>query len=100
MADAIAVLNAGSSSIKYSLFLLRGDALELTLRGQVEGLYTRPRFVAHDAAGELLEETTWAEGVRLGHEGALDYLVPFVRKHLGHDTLAAIGHRVVHGGME
>ena len=35
MADAIAVLNAGSSSIKYSLFLLRGNALELTLRGQV-----------------------------------------------------------------
>ena len=100
MADAIAVLNAGSSSIKYSLFLLRGDKLQLSLRGQVEGLYTRPRFVAKNAGGELLEETTWAEGVQLGHEGALDHLVPFVRAHLGRDTLAAIGHRVVHGGME
>lgn len=100
MADAIAVLNAGSSSIKYSLFLLRAGGLELSLRGQVEGLSTRPRFVAKDAAGELLEETTWAEGVQLGHEGALDHLVPFVKKHLGNDRLAAIGHRVVHGGME
>ncbi|MBC5785703.1 acetate/propionate family kinase [Ramlibacter sp. USB13] len=100
MADAIAVLNAGSSSIKYSLFLLRGDALELTLRGQVEGLYTRPRFIAKDKDGELLEETTWAEGVEMGHAGALDHLVPYVRRHLGRDNLAAIGHRVVHGGMD
>lgn len=100
MADAIAVLNAGSSSIKFSLFLLRGDGLELTLRGQAEGLYTRPRFVAKDQAGNLLEETTWAEGVQLGHAGALDHLVPFVRSHLGADRLAAIGHRVVHGGMD
>ena len=99
MADAIAVLNAGSSSIKYSLFLVRGEALELTLRGQVEGLFTRARFVAKDAAGEVLEEQTWAEGVQLGHEGALDHLVPFVKAHLGSDHLAAIGHRVVHGGM-
>ena len=100
MADAIAVLNAGSSSIKYSLFLVRGKELEPSLRGQVEGLYTRPRFVAKNAAGELLEETNWAEGVQLGHAGALDHLVPFVRAHLGGDTLAAIGHRVVHGGMD
>jgi acetate kinase len=99
VADAIAVLNAGSSSIKYSLFHLRGEALELTLRGQVEGLFTRPRFVARDADGEVLEETTWAEGVQLGHAGALDHLVPFVKAHLGSDHLAGIGHRVVHGGM-
>lgn len=100
MADAIAVLNAGSSSIKFSLFLLRGERLELSLRGQAEGLYTRPRFVAKDQAGALLEETTWADGVQLGHAGALDHLVPFVRAHLGADRLVAIGHRVVHGGME
>ena len=99
MADAIAVFNAGSSSIKYSLFILRGQELELTLRGQVEGLFTRPHFVAKDAAGKQLQEKTWDEGVQLGHDGALDYLVPYVRTHLGSDNLAAIGHRVVHGGM-
>ena len=99
MADAIAVLNAGSSSIKYSLFMLRGQELALTLRGQVEGLFTRPRFVAKDAAGKQLDEKNWDEGVQLGHAGALDHLVPYVRAHLGSDNLAAIGHRVVHGGM-
>jgi acetate kinase len=100
MADAIAVLNAGSSSIKFSVFLLRGDALELTLRGQVEGIYTRPRFVARDRDGELLDEVIWAEGVQIGHAGALDQLVPFVRQHLGSDQLAGVAHRVVHGGMD
>lgn len=100
MADAIAVLNAGSSSIKYSLFRLAGGGLEPALRGQVEGLYTAPRFVARDAAGKVLQETSWARGVELGHAGALDHLVGYVREHLGRDRLAGIGHRVVHGGME
>ena len=51
MADAIAVLNAGSSSIKFSLFALRDAALDLTHRGQIEGIYTAPHFVAKDPAG-------------------------------------------------
>ena len=46
MANAIAVLNAGSSSIKFSLFLTRDGELELTMRGQIEGIYTAPHFVA------------------------------------------------------
>ena len=49
MSDAIAVLNAGSSSIKFSLFVLRTSALELELRGQIEGIYTAPHFVAKDS---------------------------------------------------
>jgi acetate kinase len=100
MSDAIAVLNAGSSSIKYSLFLIQGKELELTLRGQAEGIYTQPRFVAKDADGKVQHEKSWGEGVELGHEGALDYLIPYVREHLGNHNLAAIGHRVVHGGMQ
>ena len=55
MADAILVLNAGSSSIKFSVFLVQSDRLELLLNGQTEGLYTAPRFKAKDAAGDALE---------------------------------------------
>ena len=51
MADAIVVLNAGSSSIKFSLFAQARRRLELVARGQAEGLYTAPRFVAKDARG-------------------------------------------------
>ena len=49
MSKAIAVLNAGSSSVKFSLF--RGPDLELVVRGQAESIQTMPRFVAKDPAG-------------------------------------------------
>jgi acetate kinase len=97
--DAIAVVNAGSSSIKFSLFGVRGDALELTVHGQAEGLYTAPRFVAKNAAGAVLAEKSWGDGVSLGHEGALDHLLGFVRGELAGQRLVGVGHRVVHGGV-
>ena len=92
--DAIAVLNAGSSSIKFSLFVERGEALELVARGQAEGLYTAPKFAAKDADGRVLAEKAWGEGEKLGHDGALDHLVGFVRSELKQHRLAAVGHRV------
>src|SRR6185436_16984788 len=83
MTDAILVLNAGSSSIKYSLFA-RGEAdLALVDRGQVEGL----------SAG--------AKGAPSGHEEALAGIVDRIReRHGAQHRLAAVGHRVVHGGSE
>ncbi len=101
MADAIVVLNAGSSSIKFSLFLVRGDELELEQRGQIEGIYTAaPHFVAQDRSGKLAAEKSWGEGSELGHAGALEYLVAHLRAGLGGDRLTGVGHRVVHGGLE
>ena len=55
MADAILVLNAGSSSVKFSVFLAKDGALEPMLRGQIEGLFTKPRFEAKDPDGNKLE---------------------------------------------
>jgi acetate kinase len=100
MAEAIVVLNAGSSSIKFSLFLVRGDELDLDQRGQIEGIYTAPHFVAQDRSGKLAAEKSWGEGSELGHAGALEYLVAYVRKGLANDRLVGVGHRVVHGGLE
>ena len=100
MADAIAVLNAGSSSIKFSLFLRGGGGLDLALRGQVEGLHTAPRFEAKDRDGKQVGSHAWGEGVVLGHAGAMDHLVGYLRERLQGDRLVGIGHRVVHGGMQ
>jgi acetate kinase len=97
---AIAVLNAGSSSLKFSVFADAGPNLELIARGQAEGLYTAPHFVARDGVGAMLREKSWGEGVSLGHEGALDHLTTFLRTELAGHTLAGFGHRVVHGGQE
>ena len=99
MPNAIVVLNAGSSSIKFSLFLERGGTLEPDIRGQVEGLYTSPRFVSKAPDGSLKAEKTWPAGVALDHDGALDYLVDHLREELSDDRLIGVGHRVVHGGL-
>jgi acetate kinase len=100
MADAIAVLNAGSSSFKFSLFTERSGALEVAIRGQAEALFTAPRFVAKDHAGKILEAKDWGDGVKLGHEGALEHLVAFLGTELAAHRLIGVGHRVVHGGTE
>jgi hypothetical protein len=100
MKDAIAVLNAGSSSLKFSVFDVAGGALELCVRGQAEALSTSPRFAAKDASGVVLDEKAWGEGATVGHAGALDHLVAFLRRRLSDRRLTGIGHRVVHGGPE
>ena len=99
MADAILVLNAGSSSVKFSVFLAQGRALEPMLRGQIEGLFTKPRFEAKDSDGNKLDANAWPDGTQLGHAGALEYLIGYLRAQRGEHELRAVGHRVVHGGM-
>lgn len=98
MKGAILVLNAGSSSVKFSLFLAQDGRLEFLLGGQVEGLYATTRFKAKDASGRSLREQAWPEP--LGHDGALGFLSDFVAAALGELALLAVGHRVVHGGLE
>ena len=98
MIQAILVINAGSSSIKFSVFMAHGRELDLGMRGQLEGLFTSPRFVAKKADGTLLEEKSWGEGTQLGHEGAIEHLRTFLREKRAGVELAGFGHRVGHGG--
>jgi acetate kinase len=100
MSAAILVLNAGSSSIKFVVFAERGGDLHPAVRGQIEGLYAAPRFVARDGEGLVLEEKSWGEGMRLGHDGAIAYLADKLRARGAGFELAAVGHRVVHGGTQ
>jgi acetate kinase len=100
MTDPILVLNAGSSSIKFSLFVSRGDDLALDVRGKIEALYTAPHFVAKDSSGRVVSEKSWGEGAKLGHDAALDHLTSFLGEELRDVRLLGVGHRVVHGGPE
>lgn len=101
MKDTILVLNAGSSSIKFSLFADGGADLQALAGGQVEAIYTAPRFVAKDAGGRKLSEKQWDTGQPLGHEGALAHIIDWLRdSQADGQRLAAVGHRVVHGGAE
>jgi acetate kinase len=100
MANAIAVLNAGSSSVKFSLFVARSDDLELHVRGQIEGVNTAPHFIATRRDRATTTEKSWPEGTELGHDGALDHLIAFLRAELAGNRLIGVGHRVVHGGPD
>ena len=49
MTDTILVINAGSSSIKFQLFAVGArDRLERLLKGQVDGIGTRPRLAGQE----------------------------------------------------
>jgi len=98
--DAILVLNAGSSSLKYSVFSA-DDALTLLLRGQISNLQSHPRFVASDAEGDLLDDNAWPDGSQLSFQQAIEFVLQWIAECKSSPVrLTAAGHRVVHGGRE
>jgi len=100
MADLILVLNAGSSSVKFRAFNASPTEPELVLYGQVEGLYHAATFSARDAGGAVIGERRWEPDSGFGHQGAIDYIGDFLRSHREDHRLVAVGHRVVHGGVQ
>jgi acetate kinase len=98
-AGAFLVLNAGSSSLKFALFDT-SPALAETARGEIENLDAVPHLRARNAAGAVLAERRWPEGCTQSFATVLDALLAFTDAHLGPGGLAAVGHRIVHGGMD
>ena len=98
MGEALLVLNAGSSSLKFSVFA-DDDSLRLLLRGQIEGLPAHARFRATDGH-RVLGTREWSPGTRLSHEAAIAFLFEWGRTGvLGSRRIGGVGHRVVHGGV-
>jgi acetate kinase len=98
-AGALLVLNAGSSSLKFGLFDSAPYPVEIA-RGEVEKLDASPHLRVRDAAGAVLAERRWPEGCKQDFSTVLDAILTFTDAHLGPGGLAAVGHRVVHGGTE
>jgi len=96
--EAIGVLNSGSASIKFALFGVDGGELHPTLKGQIEGIYTKPHFISKSSSGAK-DEHLWDEGTKLGHRDATEYLLAYLRNQLAGIQLLGVGHRVVHGGV-
>ena len=81
MSDSIFVLNAGSSSIKFQLFAVGDDdRLERRMKGQMEGIGSRPRLVAKGEDGKSLVDRTWPADEVSGVPAALDKVVEFLRE--------------------
>ena len=54
--DAILVVNAGSSSVKFQVFKAGGSQLERLIKGQISGIGTSPRLRAEDGGGKSLAD--------------------------------------------
>ena len=80
MTDCVLTLNAGSSSVKWALFVVGAEPGQAVLSGQVEGLGSAP-------------------GART-HAQALAQVLAQVDAAGGPGRVAAVGHRVVHGGPD
>jgi acetate kinase len=98
MADAILVLNAGSSSLKFTGYLVEDQGLAKVVSGKAEELTGAARFQARDASGAVVATHAWDSPP--GHAGALAHLLDWLRNHAGDARLIGIGHRVVHGGLD
>lgn len=105
MSTAVLTINAGSSSIKFALFPLENQQVELkpelsktpSIVGQIDGLGTAEvRLRAKDAGGQVLTAQELASGAQ--HSVAFDQLLSWLLTQIQGLKLLAVGHRVVHGG--
>jgi acetate kinase len=95
--DALLVINAGSSSLKFQVFTFAGMSnLTCLIRGQVDGIGVRPRLRANLATtGDIIDQ------YHAPHEIAdVPAAIEVARRWLELQglTFLAVGHRVVHGG--
>jgi acetate kinase len=103
MTRKILIINAGSSSCKFSIFeSTSAGSLALDSHGEVDAIDQvsgpAPRLRIADSKGRSLIDREISAGV--DHAGAVAAIRGWLVMHHGSEAqLAAIGHRVVHGGL-
>ena len=91
----IVTINGGSSSIKFALFET-GGSLRRILAGRIEGIgLPQGRFAVK---GSNAADTVSRRIVAPDHTAAVAVLMDWVQERIARGALAAVGHRVVHGG--
>jgi acetate kinase len=98
MVQHILTLNAGSSSIKFALFA-HGAAPEECMRGQIEGLGGTPHLQAERSGKSIADEKLDPAEVT-DPASALAIALRCIEATAGKAEIAAVGHRVVHGGVD
>jgi acetate kinase len=91
----VGVVNAGSSSLKFSIY---ADEARI-LSGQIDGLGVRPSARAVGADGNAISAPDLGARPPATPGEALMALLPWGREKLQGRRLDVLGHRVVHGGM-
>jgi acetate kinase len=97
----ILTLNAGSSSLKFALFGLAGVHPTRLYGGQIASGASGVTFHVLDAAGNIVAHRELAgSGAAIDPNEALKLLIDWLRASVPYLELAAVGHRVVHGGPD
>lgn len=97
MRDIVLVVNTGSSSLKCAFHPAEGPGAPVVV-GEIDGIGgPRPRMIVRRHGRERVE-TTLPPGVGAAGPVALESLVSAMRDYAGEVRVAAVGHRVVHGG--
>jgi acetate kinase len=98
--DSVLVVNAGSSSIKFELFTLDAAAkLTRKIKGQMDGIGTRPRLRASEADGKSLIDRAYDVTAISDVPAAMQTTGAWLREE-NRAPPSAVGHRVVHGGPQ
>ena len=93
MRDAILVMNAGSSSLKFALFPVQDDNTAI-LQGKVSGIGRAPELSGKGIDPNALGPLDPA----LVHEQIVHRLLNWLSERPEIGDIKAVGHRVVHGG--
>ncbi len=100
MQQALLILNAGSSSLKFSLYSVTRRALlaKPIVHGQIEALDEKPHFLVKDADSNfILDKYLSINACADAQTFALEYLLNWLDENLPAYSIVAAGHRVVHG---
>ncbi|MBR0901190.1 acetate/propionate family kinase [Bradyrhizobium liaoningense] len=98
--DTILVVNAGSSSVKFQVFAVEGEGrLRRMIKGQVDGIGSRPRLRANGAGGDAMADRAYPIEAIPDVPAAMNVAGDWLRSEVRVNPLA-VGHRVVHGGPD
>jgi acetate kinase len=98
--DTILVVNAGSSSVKFQVFSVEGEAkLRRLIKGQIDGIGSRPRLRANGADSDPLADRVYPIESVPDIPAAIRIASEWLRDEV-RITPMAVGHRVVHGGPD
>lgn len=93
------VINAGSSSIKFTVFRTGLDSeLTVDVSGEIGGIGSQPDFTVSQANGQVLEKSNYSPSELNSHALAIAILMAWLCRYINDSPLLAVGHRVVHGG--
>jgi acetate kinase len=101
LASVILTLNAGSSSLKFAAYrCVREGEPDLLASGQIEGIGATAKGAVKTVSGETAELSFDGSVARVDHAAAMGAILDWLRRAGYDSSVAAVGHRVVHGGPD